>query len=84
MNNKNRVFGAAVILSAFAVFKLVIHFRGEITGCLQVKTHMMCMDYGYDAFRYVMDVDLIYTSIACTGALALWWTYFNKYFRRVR
>lgn len=84
MNNKKRLFGVVVAVSAFAVFKLIVHFRGEITGCLQVEAHMICMDYGYEVFRYVMDVDLIYTSIACTTALALWWGYYSRYVRRVK
>jgi hypothetical protein len=84
MKNKKRLFGAAVIVSAYAVFKLIVHFRGEITGCLQIKAHMVCMDSGYEAFRYVMDMDLIFTVIACTAALALWWNYYLNHIKRIK
>ena len=84
MDNKKRLFGFAVIASVYAAFKLLVHFRGEMTGCLQVKAHMVCMDYGYEVFRYVMDVDLIYTAIACTAALALWWNYYFKHIKRIK
>lgn len=81
MNNKKRLFGAAVIVSAYAVFKLIVHFQGERTGCLQIDAHMICMDRGYEPFRHMMDMDLILTAIACTAALALWWNYYLKHVR---
>lgn len=84
MDNKKRLFGVAMFASAYAIFKLIVHFRGEMTGCLQINSHMMCMDYGYEPFRNAMDVDLVYTTIACTAAFALWWHYYRKHIRRVK
>ena len=72
---KNIRLRVALIISAVALYRTVIHVHRIVTGCMELGNHLRCSFENETNYQGLLDLDLLFTCGWVAAAVLCWMSF---------